>query len=49
MKNNEMSTTAIRYAVESADIKVISLNKLTDKRKMKCLEIPHYAYPNRWQ
>jgi hypothetical protein len=44
-----MSTMAMRSAVESADIKVIALNKLTDKRKMKCLEIPHYAYPNRWQ
>lgn len=34
---------AIRSAGESADMKVITLNKLTAKRKVKCLEIPHYA------
>jgi len=25
-------------------MKVITLNKLTTKRKVKCVEIPHYAY-----
>lgn len=34
---------AIRNAGESAEMKVITLNKPTAKRKMKCLEIPHYA------
>ena len=42
--NKALATTlAIRYAGESADIKVITLNKLTAKRKVKCLENPHYA------
>ena len=36
---------AIRNAGESADMKAITLNKLTAKRKVKCLEIPHYAQP----
>ncbi len=36
-------TMAIRNAGESADMKVITLNKLTAKRKVKCFEIPHYA------
>ncbi len=34
---------AIRNVGKSTDMKVITLNKLTAKRKMKCLEIPHYA------
>lgn len=34
---------AVRNAGGSADIKVITLNKLIGKRKMKCLEIPQYA------
>jgi hypothetical protein len=34
---------AIRNAVESANMKLITLNKVTAKRKAKCLEIPHYA------
>jgi hypothetical protein len=34
---------AIRNAGVSADIKVISLSKLSAKLKGKCLEIPHYA------
>jgi hypothetical protein len=37
------TTMAIRNAGESADIKVITLNKLTAKWTVKCLEIPHYA------
>ena len=37
-------TMAIRNAGESADMKIISLNKLFGKRKMKCLEIPASAY-----
>jgi len=39
----DRTTMAIRNAGESADMKVITLNKLTAKRKVKCLEIPHYA------
>lgn len=34
---------AIRIAGESTDMKIITLNNLTAKRKVKCLEIPHYA------
>ena len=37
------TTMAIRNAGESTDMKVITLIKLTAKRKVKCLEIPHYA------
>jgi len=40
---HDCPTMAIRNAGESADMKVITLNKLTAKRKVKCLEIPHYA------
>jgi hypothetical protein len=36
-------TMAIRNAGESADIKVITFNKLSAKLKGNCLEIPHYA------
>lgn len=39
----DRTTMAIRNAGESADMKVITLNKLTAKRKVKCLEIPHSA------
>ena len=42
-KKHEHTTMAIRNAGESADMKVITLNKLTAKLKVKCLEIPHYA------
>lgn len=35
---------AIRNAGESSDMEVITFNKLTAKRKVKCLEFPHYAY-----
>ena len=38
-----MPTLAIRNAGESADMKVITFNKLTTKLKGECLEIPHYA------
>ncbi len=34
---------AIRNAGESTEMKVITLNKLTTKPKVKHLEIPHYA------
>ena len=34
---------AIRNAVESTDMKVITLNKLSTKRKDQYLETPHYA------
>lgn len=44
MKNKALPlTVAIRNAGESADMKVITLNKQTAKRKVKYLEIPHYA------
>lgn len=42
-KKHDAPTMAIRNAGESADMKVITLNKLTAERKVKCLEIPHYA------
>ena len=42
-KQHESTTLAIRNAGESADMKVITLNKLTAKLKVKCLEFPHYA------
>ena len=42
-KKYDCPTMAIRNAGESADMKVITLNKLTAKRKVKCLETPHYA------
>jgi len=42
-KKYDRTTMAIRNAGESANIKVITSNKLTTKRKEKCLEIPHYA------
>lgn len=42
-KNNERPTMAIRNAGEGAEMKVITLNKQTAKRKVKCLENPHYA------
>ena len=38
-----VATLAIRNAGESADMKLITLNKLFGKRKVKWLEIPHYA------
>ena len=37
------TTLAIRNAGESAAMKVITLNKVIGKLKVKCLEIPHYA------
>ena len=43
MKKHESTTMAIRNAGESIDLKVITLNKLSAKRKVKCLENPHYA------
>jgi hypothetical protein len=42
-KKYDRTTMAIRNAGESADMKVITLNKLSAKSKGKCLEIPHYA------
>ena len=39
----DRTTIAIRNAGESTDMKVITLNKLTANRKVKCFEIPHYA------
>lgn len=34
---------AIRNAGDSANMKVITLNKLSAKLKGKCFETPHYA------
>lgn len=42
-KKYDRTTMAIRNAGLSADIKVITLNKLSAKLKGKCLAIPHYA------
>jgi hypothetical protein len=42
-KKHESTTMAIRNAGESADMKVIALNKLISKRTVEYLEIPHYA------
>lgn len=42
-RKHDCITLAIRNAGENADMKLITLNKLTAKRKVKCLEIPHYA------
>lgn len=42
-KKYDRTTMAIRNAGLSANIKVIKSNKLTAKRKVKCLVIPHYA------
>ncbi|MBT7393419.1 MAG: hypothetical protein HN778_01170 [Prolixibacteraceae bacterium] len=42
-KKYDRTTMAIRNAGESADMKVITLNKLRTKLKVKCLAIPHYA------
>jgi len=42
-KKYDCPTLVIRNAGESADMKVITLNKLTAKRKVECPEIPHYA------
>ena len=42
-KKHESTTLAIRYACVSTDIKLITSNKITAKRKVKCLEITHYA------
>jgi len=42
-KKHESTTLAIRNAGLSADMKSITLNKLTAKRTVKCLENPHYA------
>jgi hypothetical protein len=42
-KKYDRTTMAIRNAGENTYIKVITFNKLTAKRKVKCYEIPHYA------
>ncbi len=42
-KKYDRTTMAIRNAGESADMKLITLNKLYGRRIVKCLEIPHYA------
>jgi hypothetical protein len=42
-KKYDCPTMAIRNAGESANMRVITLNRLTANRKVKCLEIPHYA------
>ena len=40
---HDCTTLAMRNAGESADMKVITLNKHFGTRTVKCLEIPHYA------
>ena len=42
-KKYDRTTMAIRNAGESTDMKAITSNKLTAKRKVKCFLIPHYA------
>jgi hypothetical protein len=42
-RKHRHTTLAIRIAGGIADMKVITLNKLFDRRTMMCLEIPHYA------
>lgn len=42
-KKADRITKAIRNAGVSTEMKVITINKLTAKRKVKCPEIPHYA------
>ena len=42
-KKYDCPTMAIHNAGESGDMKVITLNKLTAERKVKCILIPHYA------
>ena len=42
-KKYDCPTMAIRNAGEIADMIDFTLNKLTAKREVKCLEIPHYA------
>jgi hypothetical protein len=42
-RRHDCPTMAIHNAGESANMKVIEINKLKAKRKVKCLEIPHYA------
>jgi hypothetical protein len=34
---------AIRNAGESAELNVITLNKIYSKQTVRCFEIPHYA------
>lgn len=43
MINSQPLTLAIRNAGESAEMKLITFNKVTAKRKVKYFEIPHYA------
>ncbi len=43
MRKKLLPTMAIHNAGESADMKLITLNKLTAKRKVKRFEIPHYS------
>lgn len=38
---------ATRNVGESTDMKLITLNKITAKPKVKCHENPHYAYTHR--
>ncbi len=39
---HDRTTLATRNAGKSADMKANTINKLTAKGKVKCLEIPHY-------
>ncbi len=42
-RNNEGTTLAIRNTGFGGKLKLKTFNKLIGKRKVKCLEIPHYA------
>jgi len=42
-RKHDCTTMAIRNAGESADMKIITLNKQSAKLKGKCIGIPHYA------
>ncbi len=43
-RKHDCTTMAIRNAGESADLKVITLNKLSAKRKVKCVLIRYFSY-----
>lgn len=43
MRNNESTTLAIRNAGEGADMKLVTLNKLSANLKVKYLKVPNYA------
>lgn len=40
---HDCPTIATRNSGESTDMEIFTLNKLTTKRKVKCIENPHNA------